>query len=121
MANIEKWLNHQFSTGVTPGEDYLQFQKDARADLKKQANASGFDLHQFKKNHYEFSAVLRHRDTGKFIYISISDVRFFPARWYDKVLIRTMAHDKDWTGGFNNYCRWYEIGRYALYLVEKGA
>lgn len=117
MGTMNKWLNHQFSTGVYTGEDYLKFQRDARTDLKKQANATGFDLHQFNKNHYNFSAVLRHRETGKFVYVSISDVRFFNNQWFDHVLIRTMAHDKDWTGGMNNYCQWDEIGHAALRLV----
>lgn len=115
--NMSKWLNFQFSTGVYPGEDYIRFQRQARNELKKQAEASGFELHQFNKNHYEFSAVLRHKETNRFVYVSISDVRYFPNKWYDRVLIRTMAHDKDWSGGPNNYCCWDNIATTALRLA----
>ena len=38
------------------------------------------------------------------MYLSISDVRFAPRQWAKSILVRTMAHAKDWTGGRNNYC-----------------
>lgn len=111
MANtMEKWLNHTFSSGCETGQDYDAFQRAARADLKKQAKAVGYALHKFYPNHYEFSAVLRDETTGEFVYVSISDVRC-GKRWYDQVLYRTMAHEKDWTGGFNQYCLWPEIAQ----------
>ena len=53
---------------------------------------------------------------GKFIYVSISDVRYWD--WYNDVLIRTMAHDKDWHGGSNNRCAFNEIGDTALRLHQ---
>lgn len=113
---MEKWLGFQFSTGVYPGEDYKKFQSAAKRSLKKIANAHGFDLHAFNGNHYEFSAVLKQQESGRFIYVSISDVRFWPDQWYNHVLIRTMSHDKDWTGGPNNYCSWPDIGKTAQWL-----
>lgn len=109
MANmIEEWGAHQFSTGCETGSDYLAFQKAAKADLRKQARAAGYALHSFHPNHYCFSAVLRDEETGGFIYVSVSDVRF-NSRWYDRVLHRAMAHEKDWTGGQNQYCAWTGI------------
>lgn len=120
MANkIEKWLHHTFSSGSETGNDYKTFQREAKNDLKKQAEASGFALHRFLPGHYEFSAVLRDETIGEFVYISISDVRFFPAEWYHSVLYRTMAHDKDWRGGTNLRCRWPEIGK-ALMNMRAG-
>lgn len=109
--HLEKWLKHDFSTGVKTGEDYLKFQREAKANLKKQANAAGYTLHSFHKNHYCFSAVLHHAETNKFIFISISDVRFFKNEWYTHVLYRTMKYEKDWTGGQNHYCQWEDIGK----------
>ena len=38
------------------------------------------------------------------MYLSISDVRAFPRQWATNILVRTMQHAKDWTGGYNNYC-----------------
>lgn len=108
-TTMDKWLNFQFSTGTATGPDYKEFQKAARADLRKQAKAAGYELYKFNPNHYEFSAVLKNSATGQFVYVAISDVRFFRNEWYTNVLYRTMAHDKDWTGGQNQRCEWPEI------------
>jgi len=104
IAKFEKeWKAHTFSTGVYPGEDYVSFQRKYRNLLKAVAENAGMELHSFNKNHYEFSAVLRDKETGAFVYVSISDVRFFPNEWATSILYRTMAHEKDWTGGYNRY------------------
>lgn len=106
VANkLEKWMTHRFSSSGCAGKDYLAFQREARTDLKKQALAAGYGLSQFNKGHYCFSAVLQDEETGDFVYVSVSDVRFSPG-WYSNVLYRAMAHEKDWTGGPNRYCRW---------------
>ena len=116
---MEKWLGYQFSTGISPGEDYKKFQAAAKRALKQLANNNGFDIHSFNGNHYCFSAVLKHQENGRHIYVSISDVRYFPDQWYTHVLIRTMSHEKDWTGGHNNYCEWPDIGSMAQRLVSR--
>ena len=116
--NMEKWLGFHFSTGSYPGDDYKSFERNAKADLKKQIIPAGFELYSFNGNHYEFSAVLRHIATGKYIFVSISDVRFWQDEWAHDVLIRTMAHAKDWTGGPNNRCEWDGIAEKALQLVK---
>lgn len=115
---MESWLNHTFSSGCETGQDYDAFQRTARADLRKQAKAAGYALYKFCPNHYEFAAVLRNETTGEFVYISISDVRYSRNGWYTHVLYRTMAHDKDWTGGINQYCCWSEISS-ALTRMKK--
>jgi hypothetical protein len=35
------------------------------------------------------------------VYFSVGDVRIYG--WYDKVLFRVAAHDKDYKGGRNNF------------------
>ena len=60
---------------------------------------------------------LRNTDTGKFVYVLIPDVRFWPDEWIKSVLYRTMKHEKDWVGGQNNHCPWAEIGRQASRLT----
>lgn len=115
--NYNYWKNYRFSSGTTTGNDYKQFQKEMKSDLKKQAKKEHFVVYKFLPNHYEFSAVLKKEDIEKYIYISISDVRFFINEWYNRVLIRTMEHDKDWTGGSNQYCKWTEVGKYANRLA----
>lgn len=110
MANtVEKWLNYEFSSGPVAGDDYKKFQRTAKADLKKKAESVGYTLHSFHPGHYEFSAVLRDNETGNFIYVAIMDVRGLYNQWYKQVLYRTMAHDKDWHGGYNQWCAWSEL------------
>lgn len=108
--DYNKWLNHTFSSSTSPLPDYIQFQKEMRKDLRKQAEQNNMVLHSFNKNHYEFTAVLKDKETDNFMYVSISDVRFWKNEWYNHVLIRTMEHEKDWTGGSNHYCNWLEVG-----------
>lgn len=98
-----KWYDHEFSSGPYPGEDYLQFQKEARAALAEVAAEAGYVLYKFNKNHYEFSAVLQEKETGAFAYVSIADVRFFPREWGEHILYRRMKHETDWVGGPNHY------------------
>lgn len=105
--NYNKWLNHDFSTGCTVGKDYVQFQKAMRADLESNISNYGMEINSFQKGHYDFSAVIEKE--GKFIYISIADVRYFKNEWFTDVLYRTMKHDKDWTGGVNRRCSWQDL------------
>ena len=118
-SKLEKWLGYKFSSGCTTGEDYKKFQRAAKSELKKMATENGMTLHKFNPNHYEFSAVLKDTESDTFMYVSISDVRFFPDEWYREVLYRTMKHDHDWTGGHNNYCCWPELGECTRRLMDR--
>lgn len=117
-AANNKWYNHHFSTGCYTGDDYRQFERDCRSDLKKMAKESGLELHTFNKNHYCFSAVLT--DGEKFVYVSVSDVRYFGWNQNTSVLIRSMAHAKDWTGGPNHQCKWSDVGSAAVEIIKRG-
>lgn len=111
-----KWINYNFSSGSIAGDDYLQFQKDCLNDLKKMATKAGLKIHKFNKGHYYFSAVLT--DGEKFIYISHPDVRGF-GEMKDEILVRTMAHAEDWTGGRNNWVKWSDVGEFSSKLISK--
>lgn len=106
---VKDWANYEFSTGCYPGDDYLKFQRVARSELRKIVQLAGYKLHKFYPEHYEFSAVLKNEADGRFVYVSILDVRSFAGRWYNEVLYHSMEHDKDWRGGPNRWCRWDEL------------
>lgn len=114
--SLKKWIGHRFSSGPETGDDYEQFQRDMRTDLRRQAKASGLELYAFNKNHYEFSAVLKNPENNRFIYVRISDVRYWQDQWSNHVLYRTMEHERDWTGGGNYFGNWEEIGQAAMEL-----
>jgi len=118
MANkLKKWTTHEFSTDSYAGKDYLKFQREARTDLRKQAEAAGYRLFEFNKNHYCFSAVLQDEKTGNFVYVTVNDVRY-SSHWYSEILYRTMEHEKDWIGGPNHSCPWDELTE-ALLNMKK--
>ena len=102
---LQPWWDHEFSSGGTTGPDYRKFQAAYGRYLRKALPGYEVMVHG---NHYEFSAVVKKPGKGDvrdmFVYLSIPDVRFFPRKWADCVLVRTMGHSKDWTGGPNTYC-----------------
>ena len=102
---LQPYWDHEFSSGPTTGSDYKAFQTKYRNWLKKELTGYTVTLNP---NHYEFSAVIekpaRGGEPAKYVYLSISDVRFVPRQWATRILVRTMAHPTDWTGGLNNYC-----------------
>ena len=55
------------------------------------------------KNHYCFSAFIKGGTENKYVYLSISDVRYFSNEWYKHILIRTATNEVDYHGGFNQY------------------
>lgn len=101
---LNKWYDKNIQDdGGYPSKEYLEFQSNYRSVLKDLGKEIDFNLHSFSKNHYEFSAVMQSNKTNKFYYISIPDVRYFKNEWANDILYRTMEHDKDWTGGSNNF------------------
>jgi hypothetical protein len=97
------YLNHEFESSCYRTNDYISFERKYRNYIKKNL-PSGYSLHSFNGNHFEFSCVIETAARG-FIYLSISDVRFFPNQWYNDILIRSMKHPKDWTGDSNRRAR----------------
>ena len=116
MLKAEKWVNNRFDCDVLTTK-YEQFERDCKSDLKKMASENGLELYEFHKNFFYFSAVLT--DGEKFVYVSISDVRYFGWNSDTEVLVRTMKHAKDWTGGMNNYCTWNRVGEVARKLIDR--
>ena len=117
---LRPWWNHEFSSGGTTGPDYKQFENAYGRYLRKILPGYEVEMH---RNHYEFSAVVKKPGKGgardKFVYLSIQDVRFFPRKWADCVLARTMEHAKDWTGGPNTYCTVNGIAERVNELMER--
>ena len=92
--DIEDW-------GSVVSDEYKSFQTKYRNFLKRVCKANGYELVKFSPNHYQFSCFIKGND--KFVYISISDVRYFKKEWFQQILIRTAESEKDYRGGMNNY------------------
>ena len=116
---LRPWWDHEFSSGPYTGEDYKKFQNAYARWLRKALPKYKVDMH---RNHYEFSAVITRKGGAgpdRHVYLAISDVRFFSKEWYSRVLMRTMEHAKDWTGGRNRYCSIGYIPKLADELMEE--
>lgn len=55
----------------------------------------------------------------QFYYISISDVRYWKNEWADYILYRTMEHEKDWTGGSNQYSSLNDLSENLIKLDKQ--
>lgn len=115
MASVKSYKGQAFYTSCGRTDQYAEFERACKRELKKQCVKLGINIHKFYPNHFEWSAVLE--KGGKFVYVSISDVRWW-LDWYDDVLIRKMAHAEDWRGGSNNTCSFDKIGETAEKLFE---
>ena len=98
---LESFVGHRFSSGGYIGDDFKSFNTKYRNAIKKLL-PNGYEIHSWNRGHYYCSAVIKDND-GRFIYMSIGDVRHWSNEWVYNILIRTMKHDKDWTGGTNHH------------------
>lgn len=94
----KKWLTHEFQSSSVKTPEFKSFANDFIKDLK--SLATGYEFVNVSKGHFYVSGFLKKAD--KYVYFSISDVRFFRNEWYKNILIRTAKNDKDYTGGVNN-------------------
>ena len=114
IMNVKNYQGYAFESACYRTPEYVAFEKQCRKELRAQCNKHDIKIHKFYPNHFEWTAVLE--KNGKYIYVSLSDVRWWD--WYNDVLIRTMAHAEDWHGGPNNRCTFAEIGDTANRLIE---
>ncbi|MGN1052679.1 MAG: hypothetical protein ACI4SH_04735 [Candidatus Scatosoma sp.] len=103
LKDLKKYLNYEFSSGCYTGEDYKAFQTKYINYLKAICRNNRWKLVNVGKNHYCFSAFIKGGTENKYVYLSISDVRYFSNEWYKHILIRTAKNEVDYHGGFNQY------------------
>ena len=119
LSELKKYLNYEFSTGVYTGDDYKTFQNKYINYLRSICKDNGWQLINVGRNHYTFSAFITDNE-NHFIYLSISDVRFFQNEWFNHVLIRTAKSEKDYTGGSNKYYS-LPVLQFAIHQLLQGA
>ena len=97
---MKKWSGHIFSSGTTNGDDFKKFFSEFRSAFKKECKKFGIEVIPFKINHYCFTGFVR--KDNEYVYFSVGDVRC-DGVWFKRVLYRTAKHERDWTGGANNW------------------
>jgi len=86
----------QSSSGTT--KEWATFVTLFRNDLRKELDKVGAKNFVLNRGHFYIFGFFQLEN--QWYYFSISDVRFFPDK---RMLIRTVEHNKDWTGGANTY------------------
>lgn len=102
LNGLKSYINYEFSTGCTTGEDYKTFERKYINYLKSMCKEYGWEFVKANKNHYTFSAFIKNHQ-NKYVYLNIGDVRYLQNEWYSNILIRTAQDETDYHGGANNY------------------
>ena len=104
LKDLEKaYLGHRFENGGGyTTKEYETFQRKYLNHLKALCLENGWVLDRTTKGHYYCSAFIKDQN-GRYIYLSISDVRYWQDEWYKHILIRGAKNNRDCTGMNNNY------------------
>jgi len=99
-SGIDQWLDFPFTSSSGLTEEFAQFNRDFKKAIKSKL-PENCEIAAWSRGHFECTAFILNRSSGKYVYVSISDVRFFPNTWHNDILVRTAEHIKDYTGGGN--------------------
>ncbi|MDE2027081.1 MAG: hypothetical protein KGJ11_00895 [Candidatus Omnitrophica bacterium] len=118
FKKLMDWKDNNFESSTVKTPEFMAFAKMLRAHIKKEARENALEVVGFSTGHFYCSGFFKNTATGKFAYFSISDVRYFSDSWIDDVLLRTAAHEKDYTGGGNQFVNIIGIGKEALKITQ---
>lgn len=108
---IEKWLGYVFESSSGLTQEFSDFARDYKRELKK-AIPSRHIIGTWSRGHFCMSGFIKNMETEKIVYISTGDVRDGGHNtWYKNILIRTAEHEKDYMGGSNRWTTWPELKR----------
>ena len=113
---MKNYLTYTFESSCYKTPEFKSFARKYKNAIKK-ALGPDYEIIDWLTGHFFTSAFIKKNTTGKLIYISCSDVRYFRNQWYNNILIRTAAHNKDYTGGYNHYTTLDHIKNSAAMLT----
>jgi len=113
--DIKDYLYHEFVSSTVETEEFKQFFRRYKSALKK-ALPDGLKIIDFYSNAFDGSGFIT--DGEHYVYFSFSDVRFLKNEWYHHILIRTAKHEKDYTGGTNQYTSLPKFGEDVQGLLD---
>lgn len=119
---VKKYKNVLFESSAFETPEFKKFASSFCRALRKDVKEGDFEIVNISKGHFEISGFLKHKESGKFIYFAIPDVRWGTlGTWYDHVLYRTAKDDRDFTGGHNNFCPLSKLLACVAKLLERDA
>lgn len=104
---VSDYSNYQFESSTEKTKEFTSFAtkfKNVIKSILEETNPNCI-LDSFNVGHFYVSGFIKNQENNKFVYFSISDVRCSNVRHYvlDRILVRTAQHNKDFTGGANNF------------------
>lgn len=105
---IEKWAKCNFMSSSLRTPEFSRFANDFKKTMTEQLAGTGMEIVSFGIGHFCISGFVRKEN--KYIYFSISDVRYAKNDWLNNVLFRTAKNDHDFKGGRNRFCKLLECG-----------
>lgn len=113
---MKEWIGYRFESSSGLTDEFALFARQFKRAISKKM--TGYQPVDFTRGHFYLSGFFKHLKTGKFIYISISDVRAFPDEWHENLLVRTAKNEKDYRGGRNCFSTLNNIKETADRLIE---
>ena len=104
---MKKWLDVEFESACYKTQQFRSFATQFRNAIKKALPENAKTV-KLNTGHFYVSGFIERE--GKFVYFSVSDVRYFANEWYNHILIRTAKSERDFTGGFNEYTTLEKFG-----------
>ena len=108
---LRKYVGYNFAYHQSEQYKFFRIFKNA---VKKKLPAR-WTIEKWRVNWFECSGVLTD-DKGRYVYLHISDIRYWHDDWIDDILIRTMEHDHDWVGGPNRKADIFNLDKQLLQL-----
>lgn len=108
---LRKYVGYNFYYHYDEQKSFFRVFKNA---VKKKLPAR-WTIEKWRVNWFECSGVLKD-DQGRYVYLHVGDIRYWQDKWIDDILIRTMEHDKDWTGGQNRRADIFNLDKQLLQL-----
>ena len=103
MNKTIKLWREGFESSCSETKEFHEFSKVFNKEFKKLIEAAGCSDLNMYKGHFDLNGFFKAPDNS-LRYYSMPDVRGASnASLYPNLMIRFVAHDKDWTGGSNNW------------------
>jgi len=106
-ASLRPFLGHTFFYGESEPDDWKSFQRKYKNAIKKML-PDGWEIVSWNGKWFTMSGMIKTAD-DRYVYMSVSDVRYEPHGWIGDILIRTAKNDHDWTGGSNHFTSLFEF------------
>ena len=104
---VSDYSNYQFESSTEKTKEFTSFAtkfKNVIKSILEETNPN-FILDNFSVGHFYVAGFIKNQENNKFVYFSIFDVRCHNVRHdvLDRILVRIAQHNKDFTGGTNNF------------------